>query len=184
MGLLGTVRLWLLRHDGAWIMAYLNKQADEARPFNRFTELEQANDMAPTLPAYVTYSKIVIAARHQFISAIAKQRALRAAVAVERFKLAQDGRKPTVLSDLVPQYLPSVPLDPYDGGELKYRREDFFDVKPDPKAPEKIVEQVITGYQIYAISIDKTDNEGRAYVKVGEEEQGDLGVAVRDAKAK
>ncbi|MBO7622054.1 MAG: hypothetical protein J6T06_16190, partial [Victivallales bacterium] len=184
MGLLGTVRLWLLRHDGAWIMAYLNKQADEARPFNRFTELEQANDMAPTLPAYVTYSKIVIAARHQFISAIAKQRALRAAIAVERFKLAQDGRKPTALSELVPQYLASVPLDPYDGGELKYRREDFFDVKPDPKAPEKIVEQVLPGYQIYAISIDKTDNEGRAYVKVGEEEQGDLGVAVRDAKAK
>jgi hypothetical protein len=183
LGLLGTVRLWLLRQDGAWIMNYLNKQANEARAFNSFAELELANGMAPLLPAYVTYSKIVIGARHQFISAIAKQRSLRVAIAVERFKLAHDGRKPSALSELVPQYLSAVPLDPFDESELKYRREDFFDVKPDPNAPEKIVEQVISGYQIYAISIDKTDNEGRAYVKVGEEEQGDLGTAVRDAKA-
>ena len=184
MGLLGTVRLWLLRQDGAWIMNYLNKQADEARAFNSFAELEYANGMAPSLPAYVTYSKIVIAARHQFISAVAKQRSLRAAIAIERFKLAHDGGKPTALSELVPQYLPAVPLDPFDESELKYRREDFFDVKLDPKAPEKIVEQVISGYQIYAISIDKTDNEGRAYVKVGDEEQGDLGTSIRETKAK
>ena len=184
MGLLGTVRLWLLRQDGAWIMNYLNKQASEARAFNSFAELERANAMALSIPAYVTYSKIVIAARHQFISAIAKQRSLRAAIAVERFKLAHDGGKPSALSELVPQYLAAVPLDPFDESELKYRREDFFDVKPDPKAPEKIVEQVISGYQIYSVSIDKTDNEGRAYVKVGEEEQGDLGTSVRDVKAK
>ncbi|MBR4417163.1 MAG: hypothetical protein IKS67_10350, partial [Victivallales bacterium] len=174
----------LLRQDGAWIMNYLNKQASEARAFNSFAELERANAMALSIPAYVTYSKIVIAARHQFISAIAKQRSLRAAIAVERFKLAHDGGKPSKLSELVPQYLAAVPLDPFDESELKYRREDFFDVKPDPKAPEKIVEQVISGYQIYSVSIDKTDNEGRAYVKVGEEEQGDLGTSVRDAKAK
>ena len=184
MGLLGTVRLWLLRQDGAWIMNYLNKQANEAQAFNSFAELERANAMVLSIPAYVTYSKIVIGARHQFISAVAKQRSLRAAIAVERFKLAHDGGKPSALSELVPQYLSAVPLDPFDESELKYRREDFFDVKPDPKAPEKIVEQVISGYQIYSVSIDKTDNEGRAYVKVGEEEQGDLGTSVRDAKAK
>lgn len=183
LGLLGTVRLWMLRRDGAWIMKYLNEKADAARPANDFTELERISGMAPSIPAYVTYSKMILGASHQFISAIAKQRAARAAIAVERFKLAHDGRKPSALTELVPQYLAAVPLDPFSGSELKYRRDDFFDVKPDPKAPEKIVEQVLPGYQIYAISIDKTDNEGRAYVKVGEEEQGDLGISVRDAKA-
>ena len=182
LGLLGTVRLWMLRRDGVWIMRYLNEQ--QTVPYNDFTELERANEKAPSWPAYVTYSKMIPGARHQFISAIAKQRAARGAIAVERFKLAHDGKKPSTLSELVPQYLSAVPLDPFDGSELKYRREDFFDVKPDPKAPEKIVEQVISGYQIYSVSIDKTDNEGRAYVKVGEEEQGDLGISVRDAKAK
>ena len=183
MGLLGTVRLWMLRGDGAWIMKYLNEKADAVRPANDFTELERISGMAPSIPAYVTYSKMILGASHQFISAIAKQRAARAAIAVERFKLAHDGRKPSTLTELVPQYLAAIPLDPFSGSELKYRRDDFFDVKPDPKAPEKIVEQVLPGYQIYAISIDKTDNEGRAYVKVGEEEQGDLGISVRDAKA-
>ena len=180
MGLLGTVRLWLLRQDGAWIMNYLNKQANEARAFNSFAELERANDMALLIPAYVTYSKIVIAARHQFISAIAKQRSLRAAIAVERYKLAHDGGKPSALSELVPQYLPAVPKDPFNGSELKYRRDDFFDVKPNPQEPMKTVEQVLRGYQIYSVSIDKIDNEGRIYVKDGDEEQGDLGIAVRE----
>jgi hypothetical protein len=183
LGLLGTVRLWLLRRDGAWIMEYLSKLANEERPVNNFAELERVSEMAPSIPAYVTYSKMILGASHQFISAIAKQRAVRTAIAVERFRLAHDGHKPTVLSELVSQYLSAVPLDPFSGNELKYRREDFFDVKPDPKTPEKIVEQVLPGYQIYAISIDKTDNEGRAYVKVGEEEQGDLGISVRDVKA-
>ncbi|MBQ9446480.1 MAG: hypothetical protein IJU61_07795 [Victivallales bacterium] len=183
LGLLGTVRLWMLRREGAWIMQHLNEQASESRPYNDFAELERVSAMAPSWPAYVSYSKMIPAARHQFISAIAKQRAVRTAIAVERFKLAHDGRQPMALSELVPQYLSVVPLDPFSGNELKYRREDFFDVKPDPKAPEKIVEQVLPGYQIYAISIDKTDNEGRAYVKVGEEEQGDLGISIRDVKA-
>ena len=183
MGLLGTVRLWLLRQDGAWIMGYLNEQAKESRALNSFAELERANEMSLSLPSYVTYSKIVVSARHQFISAIAKQRAVRTAIAVERFRLAHDGGKPTALSELVPQYMSAIPLDPFDGSELKYRRDDYFDVKPNMKEPEKIVEQVISGYEIYSVSIDKTDNEGRAYVKVGEEEQGDLGIAVRDMKA-
>ncbi|MBO7090148.1 MAG: hypothetical protein J6W23_00060, partial [Victivallales bacterium] len=84
MGLLGTVRLWMLRGDGAWIMKYLNEKADAARPANDFTELERISGMAPSIPAYVTYSKMILGASHQFISAIAKQRAARAAIAVER----------------------------------------------------------------------------------------------------
>ncbi|MCR4572878.1 MAG: hypothetical protein K5787_03845 [Lentisphaeria bacterium] len=178
LGLLGSVRLWLLRRDCNWIMKYLNEQ--QLAPYNSFAELERVSGIMPSIPIYVTYSKMLLGTRHQFISAIAKQRAVRTAITVERYKLAHDGRKPMKLSELVPQYLATVPLDPFNGSELKYRCDDFFDVKPNPQEPEKTVEQIQRGYQIYSVSMDKTDNEGRIYVKKDEEEQGDLGISVRE----
>jgi hypothetical protein len=44
-----------------------------------------------------------------------------AALAAERYRIAQGGW-PKALSDLVPTYLPSVPLSPYDGKPLSYER--------------------------------------------------------------
>jgi hypothetical protein len=52
------------------------------------------------------------------------QAELRCAVvmlAVERYRRALN-RWPDALTDLVPTYLPRVPLDPYDGAPLRYRR--------------------------------------------------------------
>lgn len=45
---------------------------------------------------------------------------LRAAVACERYRLAQ-GKWPVLLDALVPAYLPAVPLDPFSGQPLLYR---------------------------------------------------------------
>jgi hypothetical protein len=44
-----------------------------------------------------------------------------AALAVERFRRAHGGQAPSSLDVLVPQYLASVPADPFDGKPLKYR---------------------------------------------------------------
>jgi hypothetical protein len=44
-----------------------------------------------------------------------------AALALERFRLAH-GRWPDSLAALVPQYIPRVPIDPYDGAPLRFRR--------------------------------------------------------------
>jgi hypothetical protein len=44
-----------------------------------------------------------------------------AALAAERYRLAH-GDWPRTLADLVPAYLPAVPLDPFDGEPLRYRR--------------------------------------------------------------
>ncbi len=44
-----------------------------------------------------------------------------AAVAVERYRLA-NGRWPNNLDELMPRYLSVVPLDPFDGQQLRYRR--------------------------------------------------------------
>ena len=41
------------------------------------------------------------------------------AIALKRFQLEQ-GQWPEALSDLVPGFLPSVPIDPFDGKPLKY----------------------------------------------------------------
>ncbi|MCO6456478.1 MAG: hypothetical protein J5I93_14370, partial [Pirellulaceae bacterium] len=50
----------------------------------------------------------------------ANQRLADAALAVQRYQL-QHGGPPESLAQLVPQFLPAVPLDPFDGQPLRYR---------------------------------------------------------------
>ncbi len=45
----------------------------------------------------------------------------RTALAIERYRLAT-GRVPEKLEELVPQYLKEVPIDPFDGNPIRYRR--------------------------------------------------------------
>src|SRR5262249_30704375 len=45
-----------------------------------------------------------------------------AALAVERYRQANNGRWPDSLAALGPKFLAKVPLDPYDGQPLRYRR--------------------------------------------------------------
>jgi hypothetical protein len=65
-------------------------------------------------------------------------------IAVERFWLA-GGRLPETLQDLVPEFLVTLPSDPYDGKPLRYRRTD-------------------TGYMVYSVGPDRTDDGGRVWV--------------------
>lgn len=65
----------------------------------------------------------------------------RAALAVERYRLAT-GKVPEQLEELVPLYTKQVPLDPFDGQPIRYRR----------TAP---------GYLLYSILEDGQDNGGR-----------------------
>jgi hypothetical protein len=64
-----------------------------------------------------------------------------AALAAERYRLAH-GEWPDSLDVLVPAYLPAVPIDPFDGRSIRYRRTDF-------------------GCAIYSIGDDATDDGGR-----------------------
>lgn len=45
------------------------------------------------------------------------------ALAVERFRIEQ-GRLPDSLDKLVPKYIKTIPLDPFDGGRLRYKKID------------------------------------------------------------
>jgi hypothetical protein len=66
------------------------------------------------------------------------------AVAVERWRLAHGGALPVSLGDLVPQFLPAVREDPFDGKPLKYRR-----LTPAP------------GYEVYSVGEDGRDDTAR-----------------------
>jgi hypothetical protein len=71
----------------------------------------------------------------------ARLRCALVALAGERYRIAR-GHWPKSLSDLVPQFLANVPLDPYDAKPLRYRRlED--------------------GVVIYCIGPDEVDNGGK-----------------------
>jgi hypothetical protein len=79
----------------------------------------------------------------------------RAALAAERFRL-REGRFPGSLEELVPEYLESVPIDPFDGGPLRLA----------------IVEQ---GIVIYSIAENKMDDGGVVERKVKRGPSPDVG---------
>ena len=78
---------------------------------------------------------------------LARLRAMRAAMAVERFRLAH-GKLPEKLDELVPDFLPEVPSDPFDDKPLRYVRRE-------------------KGYVIYSVGENEKD-EGGAEHKPGD----------------
>jgi hypothetical protein len=75
---------------------------------------------------------------------------VRAMLALEKFRAAT-GEYPAALEELVPAYLPEVPVDPWSGGPLVYRR----------------IEETAGGweYMLYSVGNDRTDDGGKALVK-------------------
>jgi hypothetical protein len=71
--------------------------------------------------------------------------AARTGLAVERYRLAA-GKLPETLSDLVPTYFKTVPKDPYDGNEIRYKK-------------------LKTGFVVYSIGEDQSDDGGRERTK-------------------
>ncbi len=72
---------------------------------------------------------------------IAKLNTTRIALVIERYRLAA-GKLPESLSELVPSYLESVPKDPFDGNEIRYKKLD-------------------TGFVVYSIGEDLSDDDGK-----------------------
>ncbi len=76
-----------------------------------------------------------------FVRGMADSRCAATALSVERYRLAK-GDLPDRLEDLVPGFLQSVPLDPFDGQRLRYQRRE-------------------AGYVVYSVGLDLADNQGR-----------------------
>ena len=71
---------------------------------------------------------------------IARQQLVRTALATERYR-AGEGRLPSSLIELVPDYLFQVPTDPFSGGPLKYANREG-------------------GYVVYSVGPDRLDDGG------------------------
>ncbi len=78
----------------------------------------------------------------------------RTALALERYRLAT-GAVPDRLDALVPQYLERVPIDPFDGKPIRYRRTD-------------------PGYLLYSVMEDGEDNGGLERSQAGRDQPCDL----------
>jgi hypothetical protein len=72
---------------------------------------------------------------------IAHLRTTRVGLALERYRLA-DGKLPDNLTELVPGYLESVPKDPFDGKDLRYKKLE-------------------AGFIVYSIGEDQIDDGGK-----------------------
>lgn len=75
-------------------------------------------------------------------SNLAYTRVARTTLAIERWRLAHNGRLPDSLADLVPGFLPSIPLDPFDEKPLRYKKTEH-------------------GYMVYSIGPDLADDGGK-----------------------
>jgi hypothetical protein len=146
-GTLQDALIWYLfqnlKNEHAKILQYMNEIVELAkRPSWETVDLVGAKEGAmrqkPTILAVFcpgTYTMALADAQTK-----AALRTAYTALAVERFNLAT-GRWPDKLEELVPRYLPSVPLDPFDGAPLRLARKGSAII-------------------VYSISLDKIDQEG------------------------
>ncbi len=80
---------------------------------------------------------------------IAFEKAAVTAIAIERYRRAHAGRLPEDLSALVPEYLVSVPKDPFDDHDLRFKKLE-------------------RGYAVYSVGPDFTDDQGEPEPKDAE----------------
>jgi len=78
----------------------------------------------------------------KFATYEARRQAALTTIAIERFRLVHEGKLPEQLAALVPEFLPNVPDDPFDGEKLRFARLD-------------------DGYAVYSVGSDREDNNGK-----------------------
>jgi hypothetical protein len=97
--------------------------------------------------------------------AVARARVADVVLGIERYRRANRGSVPSALAALVPAYVPAVPIDPFSGRELIYRR------TPD-------------AYKVYSVGSNRRDDGGQWYVQsdLNHRRRGDptdVGIGVR-----
>ena len=145
--------------DAIFLLDYMNdvvkafnlppeRRQEEAGTLN--TKINQIPKRRVLLRRFIpSFERIII----MDLSYIAKLRVTQAALAVQRYRLKYK-KLPDSLDNLVPDYLESVPLDPFEGKELKYKKLDL-------------------GFVIYSIGEDQIDDGGKEQTK-SKKKTGDL----------
>ncbi len=155
-----------MRHQRTAILRLNNRMVEMAKlpPEQQRAEARQIEQDLPTLPIL---ARMLAQANIKVGDAAVRSRAgLRAAVvmlAAERYR-RQHGRWPASVTALVPDFLPQVPADPFDGQPLRLRRVD-------------------DGLVIYSVSFDETDDGGKLS-RDPRDKGTDLGVRLWDVPAR
>jgi hypothetical protein len=129
---------WLLRHWTEFVAISRQPPEDQAPLLTALDEKCATAPLAgtPLFKALTRTSIEAVAVTRQ----VAELRGAAAALAVERYRIAQ-GQWPPELSALVPAFMERVPRDPYDGRPLRYRQ-----------AGDRVV--------VYCLGPDLIDNQG------------------------
>jgi hypothetical protein len=113
-------------------------------------------------PPWAVWSGMLVpslnAAMRHHVAAMTKIQTVQLAIAIEQRHLQADG-PPADLSDLVPDHIDAVPIDPFDGQPLRYLRLD-------------------DGYVIYSVGFDGLDDGGAVERSEGKPAP-DIGIRVQ-----
>jgi hypothetical protein len=130
-GLVKNIRAALLKHNNRFVEIAKLPVEQQAGPLK---ELEASQRELPVLARQLTAAVTKVATA--FHRGRANLRCAVVMLAVERYRQANN-RWPETLTDLFPTYFPKIPIDPFDGKPLRYRRvEDgvvVYSVGPDGK---------------------------------------------------
>lgn len=156
------------RAQRARMLRFMNQlvEAAKAPPEEQIERVEEALSRKPPLPPL---GRLLVPSVERvgewYRQSHAQTRCTIVLVALERYR-KRHGRWPESLATLTPDLLKQVPLDPYDGKPLRYRR-------------------LADGVVVYSVSKDKEDNGGTLYrsgrmKKLHPEEHTDLGYRLWD----
>ena len=109
-------------------------------------------------------------------------RTVKTGIALQSYyrKYGKDAEK---LSDLVPEFLPEIPRDPYTGQELKYRKGKMTHrfrsiVEKDNAFDTKIEDEKIQGVRVYSVGKDLVDDGGRNWNGGSKKETSDIAFTI------
>jgi hypothetical protein len=127
----------------AALLEYLTQVVEIAKlPLEE--QLPKLRALEATLPNQPMLCRLLAPAASKIAEAVrrttAELRCALVAIALERYRQAH-GRWPQSLASLVPEYLPAVPIDPYDMAPLRFRR-----------LPDGVV--------VYSVGLDGKDDGG------------------------
>lgn len=112
-------------HPGMLDMMTRRVEAAKLPPHEQAAEQAAFNAEVAALPRTAVLTRLLLPAVDKIAQSFRRKhgqlRSLSACVAAERFRRA-NSRWPETLDQLVPSYLAAVPLDPYDGQPLRYKR--------------------------------------------------------------
>jgi hypothetical protein len=168
---LWPLRPMLQREAGETLKMYTELERISARPWP--ARIDAVLDLAPSdsprsfSRIHGIHSRFLESGRTTatgFANGTALQHAALAAIAVERHRQAT-GHLPQALAELIPVYLPAVPVDPFTGGPMRYRQSG-------------------EGYTLYSVGRDRSDDGGILLQAIDrgtiERQKGkDVGIVVR-----